>query len=109
MNAQHRLAEILFAAGPHPSLGPHAETYARIMGSWAGELHNHMVSGAPATSVEAHFAWALDGRAVQDVWITPARKQRLPGIKPGLDWYGTTLRVFDPDTKAWRTVWTDPA
>jgi hypothetical protein len=109
MPSHHALAEASFAPAPHPSLGRHAETYARVMGSWEGELVNHMVPGTPATSVEAHFGWALDGRAVQDVWITPARKHRLPGSKPVLDWYGTTLRVFDPGSEAWRTVWTDPA
>src|SRR4051812_8763384 len=43
---------------------------------------------------EAHFAWVLEGRAVQDVWIMPRRGQR-SGPRP-LDTYGTTLRLWDP-------------
>ena len=102
-------SETLLAAGPHPSLGEHARTYARVIGSWQGELRNHMLGpGVPVASVEAHFAWVLAGRAVQDVWITPARSDRGPGSKPSLDWYGSTLRVFEPASGAWRSVWTDP-
>jgi hypothetical protein len=45
---------------------------------------------------EIHFVWALDGRAIQDVWI-------LPGA-----FYGTTLRVYDPALDAWHILWSDP-
>lgn len=100
--------ETLLARGPHPSLGEHAQTYSRVIGSWRGELHNHMLGrSVPPVSVEAHFAWVLEGRAVQDVWITPARDERGRDA-PGLDWYGSTLRVFEPASSAWRTTWTDP-
>jgi hypothetical protein len=27
---------------------------------------------------------------------------------PLLDWYGTTLRVFDPKTEVWRVTWWNP-
>jgi hypothetical protein len=99
----------LLARGPHPSLGEHAQTYGRIIGSWIGQLHNHMLGGSvPAVSVEAHFAWVLEGRAVQDIWITPARSERRGEAPVSLDWYGSTLRVFEPASAGWRTVWTDP-
>lgn len=99
---------MLLARGPHSSLGEHAQTYARVIGSWRGLLHNHMLGrSVPPSSVEAHFAWVLEGRAVQDVWITPARDERGSG-PAALDWYGSTLRVFEPSSGAWRTVWTDP-
>ena len=102
------LAPVLIASGPHPSLGEAADTYARVIGSWRGELHNFMSEGAvPKTSIEAHFAWVLEGRAVQDVWITPARSDRARP-SPSFDWYGTTLRVFDPSRGAWRAIWSDP-
>lgn len=105
-----RFVTSLVAASPHPSLGAHADTYGRIIGSWLGELSLHQdgkrVSSA---SVEAHFGWVLEGRAVQDVWITPARPDRRANASARLNWYGTTLRVFDPSTSAWNTTWTDPA
>ena len=91
----HGLIESLAATGPHPSLGAHADTYARIIGSWSGELSRYQDGKSVASaSVEAHFGWALEGRAVQDVWITPARAQRASGADAGFNWYGSTLRVF---------------
>jgi hypothetical protein len=104
-----RYVEAITAPGPHPSLGAHAETYGRLIGSWTGEIRNHMVPGPPpGGSIEIHFAWALDGRAVQDTWITPARQDRGAAKAPSLDWYGTTLRVFDPESESWRALWWDP-
>jgi len=106
----HGLIEALVAPGPHPSLGAHSDTYGRIIGSWAGELNRYQDGKSVASaSVEAHFTWVLEGRAVQDVWITPARADRQSSPGAGFNWYGSTLRVFDPATSAWNTTWTDPA
>jgi hypothetical protein len=97
----------LVSAGPHPSLGAHAETYGRLIGDWSGELRNHMRGDPPTTqSIEIHFAWVLDGRAIQDVWITPARGA---AADAAVEWYGTTLRVFDPTSQMWHATWHDPA
>ena len=105
----HGFIETLAASGPHPSLGAHAETYGRIIGSFTGEIHLHRAGKVAASaSVEAHFAWVLEGRAVQDVWITPARADRARSPGAGVHWYGSTLRVFEPALNAWNTVWTDP-
>lgn len=96
------------SSGPHSSLGTHAQTYGRIIGSWRGELRSPLLGeGAPPSSVEAHFAWVLAGRAVQDVWIAPARNDPRPAPPP-LTWHGTTLRVFEPAVEAWRVLWIDP-
>src|SRR5215831_16806767 len=100
----------LAAKGPHPSLGAHADTYGRLIGSWAGEFQAYPLAGpVVATSAEVHFGWALDGRAVQDVWIAPSRKDRAAGVRAAHEMYGTTLRVFDPKRESWRVVWMDPA
>ena len=100
---------VLAAREPHPSLGSHASDYGRVIGSWQGELHDHFSGKKPNVhSVEAHFGWVLEGRAVQDVWITPARSDRASAKERALDWYGTTLRVYDPKSELWRVTWTDP-
>ena len=101
--------KVLSATGPHPSLGRQAETYGRVIGSWRGEMIDHFSGETPQKhSVEAHFGWVLEGRAVQDVWITPARSERGIGEKPAVDWYGATFRVYDPKADLWRVIWNDP-
>jgi catechol 2,3-dioxygenase-like lactoylglutathione lyase family enzyme len=104
-----RFLEAVASQQPHPSLGVDAETYGRIVGSWRGEMQSRLPGhSSPPASLEIHCAWALEGRAVQDVWITPARDQRAKGVTaslPPLDWFGTTIRVFDPETKIWRATW----
>ena len=61
---------------------------------------------------EIHFGWVLEGRAIQDVWMIPRRAERRPGM-PAMpvagNWYGTTLRVYDPGLDAWHILWSDPA
>jgi hypothetical protein len=80
-----------------------------VIGSWEGEIHNHMIDGPLAiASIEIHFAWVLEGRAVQDLWITRSWKDRASGVTASLEWYGTTLRVFDPKSESWRAVGLDP-
>lgn len=97
----------LVAAQPHPSLGSHADTYGRLIGSWRGTYHDPHPDGDEQGPMEVHFAWALEGRAVQDVWIAPA-----PPLESDRTYrrqtYGTTLRVFDPVTEVWRVTWVNP-
>ncbi|PTL84003.1 hypothetical protein [Vitiosangium sp. GDMCC 1.1324] len=102
--------EALAAPGPHPSLGEHAATYGRLIGSWAGEVHDHAPDGRVSVSnVEIHFAWVLEGRAIQDLWISPTLAERASGGHlPERYRYGTTLRIFDPELAAWRVVWQNP-
>lgn len=103
------ILDTIVADGPHPELGEHAATYGRLVGSWTGTLYNHMTPGGVQTaSIEIHFAWVLEGRAIQDVWITPARPDRERTTERVLDWYGTTLRTFDAKSGVWRARWLNP-
>ena len=43
-----------------------------LVGSW--ELDSRRYAGERVSIPgEAHFVWALEGRAIQDVWIMPSR------------------------------------
>ena len=46
------------------------------------------------------FSRVLDGTAVQDLFIVPSREERLINKQPDAE-YGTTLRIFNPETMAW--------
>ncbi len=71
--------------------------YGWLIGAW--EMDATVFTDDAATHKgrgEIHFGWVLEGRAIQDVWI-------LPGV-----FYGTTLRVYDPELDAWHILWSDP-
>ena len=61
--------------------------FGKLIGSWAIDYIDN--SNAHTIKGEWHFAWVLEGMAVQDVII-------LPGYE-----CGTTLRVYNPNTQAW--------
>ena len=87
------------------------DVYGWLVGSW--DLDVRVYWGQDVASkrlrAEAHFAWALEGRAIQDVWIMPRREERSGSLDPMQNMYGTTLRVWDATLKAWRIVWLNPA
>src|SRR5262245_43685431 len=60
------------------------------------------------TTGEAHVARVLEGRAVQHVFINPRRSERGPDSPKFANWFGTTLRIYDPTIQAWRVNWFNP-
>ena len=107
------LIAALHSEGPAPELAKQLGLYGRFIGHWEADVVTHTPDGGRHEGQgEIHFGWALQGRAVQDVWMIPRRKDRRPD-SPQLplagNWYGTTLRVYDPALDAWRIFWIDPA
>lgn len=106
-------ASVLHAPGPDPERKSKLGLYAFLVGQW--ELYVTTIADDGTTHVgngEIHAGWVLRGRAIQDVWMIPRLIDRKPGIAqlPGAgNWYGTTLRAYDPDIDAWRILWSDPA
>lgn len=81
--------------------------YGQFVGSWRGTVVVHEPHGRRReSSCEVHFDWVLEGRAIQDVWIAPARDARKPGEQSRM--YGTTLRVYQPEKDIWHITWIDP-
>jgi hypothetical protein len=98
----------LAAPGRSAEIPESADVYGWLVGSW--ELECLHYRGAPVTfQGEAHFAWTLEGRAVQDVWIMPRVSARTAASGRENNMYGTTLRVWDPSIQAWRISWKNPA
>jgi hypothetical protein len=86
-----------------PEIPETSDLYGWLIGSWSLDVRHHGVdvSGRGLTG-EAHFAWVLDGRAVQDVWLIHRRAPEGPRM------YGSTLRAWDAAAGLWRVTWTDP-
>jgi hypothetical protein len=87
--------------------------YGQFVGDWETDIVTHAPDGTRHWGHgEIHFGWVLEGRAIQDVWMIPRLRDRRPDapIMPiAGNWYGTTLRVYDPVLDAWRIFWSDPA
>lgn len=87
----------LISEGAAPDRAQQMQLYGWLIGSWTMNAMVYRDDGTRHQGTgEIHFGWALEGRAVQDVWI-------LPGV-----FYGTTLRVYDPGIDAWHILWSDP-
>ena len=61
--------------------------FGKLIGSW--KIDYVESSHSAAIQGEWYFAWVLEGMAVQDVIILPDYE------------YGTSLRIFNPNTHAW--------
>jgi hypothetical protein len=89
--------EALASDGPAADRADKMKLYGRLIGCWTMDAIVHLDAGGRHRGPgEIYFGWALEGRAIQDVWI-------LPGI-----FYGTTLRIYDPAIDAWHILWSDP-
>jgi len=87
----------LHCDGPAPDRADKMSLYAWLIGRWDMDAVIHKDDGTKHSGRgEIHFGWVLEGRAIQDVWT-------LPGI-----FYGTTLRIYDPQIDAWHILWSDP-
>ena len=93
----------LAARSPDPSLGEEGRTFDRLVGAWDCDYTFYLDDGRVLhKSGEVLFGWIIDGRALQDVWITyPADGQTGRTI-------GTSLRFFDTALKQWRVFFTSP-
>jgi hypothetical protein len=101
--------KILPAAGRSPDIPASDDLFGFLIGSWEFDLVAYDDEGNVTKSVgEAHFSWVLEGRAVQDVFINPRRSDRGPQSPKFGNWYGTTLRIYDPSIRAWHILWLNP-
>jgi hypothetical protein len=97
----------LIASAPASDRVEKMMLYGQFIGSWDGTVIVHRPDGQRfENSCEVHFGWVLAGRAIQDVWLAPSRKTRAAGVEDGM--YGTTLRVYNPNTDQWEITWIDP-
>jgi uncharacterized damage-inducible protein DinB len=99
---------VLAAPGRSPEVPESADAYGWLVGSWELDVLHYRTDLAGVGLVgEAHVAWVLEGRAIQDVWIMPRRTERAAALDKARNMFGTTLRVWDPGIQAWRVTWID--
>jgi hypothetical protein len=92
-----------------PEIPPEDDLYGQLLGSWDLDVVSHDDDGKTRRSLgEVHVSRVLEGRAVQDVFINPRRSDRAPAMAAFANWFGTTLRIYDPVIRAWRVWWFNP-
>jgi hypothetical protein len=111
-------AEIEAGAGPlatlaaqdrAPEISEADDLYGWLAGSWELDVCHYRVDTASlGLKGEVHAFRALEGRAVQDVWIMPSRRNRNAHLTTEKNMYGTTLRVWDASIAAWRITYINP-
>ena len=110
---QSSFAKVLHASGPDPARAAELALYSWIVGRWDMDVTTFLEDGTTHQGRgEIHAGWVLQGCAIQDVWMIPRLQDRQPGIAPlagAGNWYGTTLRIYDPRLDGWRILWSDPA
>lgn len=101
-------AEALQSDGPHPSIPPEQRIFAPFIGAWDLLVRWFDEEGRIAREEQGewHFAWILEGRGIQDIWIVPRRAERAD--RRDLYEYGTSLRFFDEKIGAWQSTWIGP-
>ena len=102
------MAQVLLADEPRTDIAQHLEPFRRLIGSWDVTIINHQPDGGrEIIDGEWHFGWALDGRALADVWIAPRRSVRARTGDNSGEW-GLTIRFYDERIDAWRSTWLGP-
>ena len=101
-DSRREMIAVLPAPRPHPSLGDRAQLFDHLVGTWDADYAFYAADGTISRrSGEVLFGWIIDGRALQDIWISyPTDAERD---------LGTTVRFFDAKTATWRVVWVHPA
>ena len=93
------------APGPHPSYGEQARLFDRFVGTWDANYAIHAVDASVTRFTgEVIFGWIIDGRALQDIWITHPKDGAANERS-----IGTTVRFYDTKSGMWRVVWVYPA
>jgi hypothetical protein len=113
MTPSQSFIDVLHADSPAADRADKMALYGWLVGSWHMDVTAYEPDGTKhAGQGEIHAGWVLEGRALQDVWTIPLRSQRRrdgPVLPVAGNWYGTTLRIYDPGIDAWHILWSDPA
>jgi hypothetical protein len=100
----------LHAHAPAADRADKLALYGWLVGDWETTVTAYSPNGSYEALGEIHAGWILEGRAIQDVWTIPRADSSSASPFPVAgNWFGTTVRSYDPTIDAWRISWIDPA
>ena len=102
------MIKLLAASRPDDDRVAGLNLFGQFIGSWDIEatFWDHDGNVTAERAGEWHFGWVLQGRAIQDVLISPPLDEQGRGT-PAHE-YGSSFRLYDPRTDTWRVTWFAP-
>jgi len=101
--------EGLVSSGPAEEYSDKLMLYGQFVGEWHADTIVYHEDGTQLHSKwDIRFDWILEGRAIQDLWITPIRDNETIGWHVPGNRYSTTIRTYDPQIDAWHIIWINP-
>lgn len=95
-------AAAIVADGPAADAPEELEQFGRLVGTWKCTGFTRQKDGSwepnPWQNTWTWY-WALDGRAIQDVWEAPPESPSGASV-------GTNVRIYDPISGQWHMAWT---
>lgn len=92
------------ADGPDPKMEEELNLFGQFVGDWEIIEDRYLQSNGRwiTQQGELHWRWILEGRALQDVWLSIDEKTQkcIPN--------GTTIGFYDPKIDAWHCTWISP-
>jgi hypothetical protein len=99
----------LVSSGPAEEYSDKLMLYGQFVGEWYADTTVFKEDGTELHSQwDIRFEWILEGRAIQDLWITPIREDEKIGWHTSGNRYSTTIRTYDPQIDAWHIIWINP-
>jgi hypothetical protein len=80
------------------------ELFGRLAGLWRTSIAYFPADGSPPRMAEGdwEFGYALEGRAVIDVWQIPSRETLAGADRAADQECGLCVRIWDPGLQLWR-------
>lgn len=101
-------ANSLICNSKNASIPNEHNLFGSLIGNWAFEYIDHRNSTEERhITGEWSFAWVLNGMAIQDVIIFAPTTKPANNPPPNVE-YGTTLRIYNPDTTSWDILYGCP-
>lgn len=108
MHDENAFARALLSAAASTEIPADDQIFAPFIGSWDLIVRWFDADGKVTREEQGewHFAWVLEGRGIQDVWIVPPRMARATAAASYE--YGTSIRFYDAGIGGWQSIWIGP-